>query len=101
MKSRLCALSEVPEQGTRKVDFFGREALVFQHHGAPRVVLNYCLHLGGPMELKGDQFVCAWHGASFSCSTGSCMGGPAPKASRLMFLPTRVENGELFYVYGE
>lgn len=100
MKSKLIALSEIPAQGTRKIDFFGREVLVYKEAGRPRAVLNYCTHLGGPLEMKDGGFVCGWHGAEFSCS-GQCTKGPAASDSRLMFVPTRVEDGALFYAYGE
>ena len=100
MKAKLAALSDIPADGTRKIDFFGREALVYLDRGAPRAVLNYCTHLGGPLEKKGDSFVCSWHGAEFSCS-GACAKGPAARGSNLMFVPTRVEGGDLYYVYGE
>lgn len=100
MKSKLIALSEIPAHGTRKIDFFGREVLVYSEKGAPRAVLNYCTHLGGPLDMKGARFVCGWHGAEFSCS-GACAKGPAALESTLMFVPTRVEGGDLYYVYGE
>ena len=101
MKTRLLALDEIPAEGSRKIDFFGREALVYLHEGEPRAVMNSCMHLGGPLELKGDVFVCGWHGARFSCADGACSHGPAARGSKLMFLPTRVEQGALYYVYGE
>lgn len=101
MKAKLCALEEIPDQGTSKVDFFGREVLVFKDNGQPRAVLNYCLHLGGPMELNEGHFVCQWHGAEFECRTGACVKGPSAKESKLMFLPVRIESGQLMYVYGE
>ncbi|HSC46722.1 MAG TPA: Rieske 2Fe-2S domain-containing protein [Gammaproteobacteria bacterium] len=101
MKARLLALDEIPAAGALKLDFFGREALAYLHEGKPRVVLNHCQHLGGPLELKGDRFVCGWHGAEFSCANGLCQQGPAARDSKLIFLPTRIEDGALFYVYGE
>ncbi len=100
MKAPICAVADVPAEGAKKVDFFGREALVFSRGGTPRAVMNVCMHLGGPLELRGDRFVCGWHGAEFGCD-GVCTKGPAPTGSRLMFLPTRVEEGMLVYVYGE
>lgn len=100
MKSKLIAVSEIPAQGTRKIDFFGREVLVYKEGDAPRAVLNYCTHLGGPLEMKDGGFTCGWHGAQFSCA-GQCTKGPAAPESRLMFVPTRVEGGDLFYVSGE
>lgn len=101
MKAHLIAMKDIPDQGTQKIDFFGREALAYKVDGVPRVALNYCQHLGGPLELKDGKFTCNWHGAEFSCRTGLCEKGPATKGSKLIFLPTQIENGDLYYIYGE
>ena len=101
MKAPLIPLDQIPVEGARKIDFFGREALVYFFEGQPRAVMNACMHLGGPLELKDGQFVCGWHGARFACADGACLRGPAEPESKLMFLPTRVEEGSLVYVYGE
>ena len=100
MKHPLCALEDVPEQGSKVLPFFGREVHVYRDHGAPRAVINMCLHLGGPLDFKDGKFVCPWHGAEFATS-GGCLKGPAPAQSRLMVLPTRIEEGNLVYVWGE
>jgi len=101
MKAPLCRVDEIPADGAKAVDFFGREVLVLQVDGAPRAIANVCMHLGGPLQREGDKFVCAWHGAEFSCSDGRRLKGPARAEARLMTLPTRVEDGVLLYVYGE
>jgi nitrite reductase/ring-hydroxylating ferredoxin subunit len=100
MKHALTTLAEIPSAGTRKIDFFGREALVYLEDGKPRALANVCPHLGGPLEQQGERFVCAWHGAEFDCR-GARLKGPARAESRLMFLPTRVEGDTLYYVWGE
>lgn len=101
MKALLSSLADIPSSGTRVVDFFGREVHVFRDGDRARAVLNYCLHLGGPLERKGERFVCGWHGAQFDARTGCRCEGPAAKETRLMFLPTREEGDALYYVYGE
>ena len=35
MQRELCKLADVPAQGAKTVDFFGRAALVHLHHGRP------------------------------------------------------------------
>jgi nitrite reductase/ring-hydroxylating ferredoxin subunit len=100
MKHQICSVDEIPQEGSKVLPFFGREVHVYREKGQPRAALNVCLHLGGPLDFKEGKFVCAWHGAEFATS-GGCVKGPAAKESRLMFLPTRVENGGLFYVWGE
>lgn len=101
MKHELAKLSAIPETGSLIVPFFGREVHLYRVAGAPRAVANTCLHLGGPLECRDGRFVCPWHGASFDMATGDRIDPPAPKGSRLMTLPTRVEGDALFYVWGE
>ena len=101
MKVPLCPVTDIPDEGTKTVDFFGRDVLVLKVDGTPKAIMNVCMHLGGPLACAGDRLVCQWHGAKFSCSDGRRLKGPARAGTRLMFLPTRVENDVLQYVYGE
>jgi nitrite reductase/ring-hydroxylating ferredoxin subunit len=52
------------------------------------------------MKLEGDRMVCEWHAAEFACRTGERLSGPARPGSRLIVLPTSVEDGTLQYEYG-
>lgn len=101
MKVPLCQVDEIPEAGTKTVDFFGREALILRVNGTPKAIMSTCLHLGGPLHQEGNKLVCAWHGAEFALDDGRRLKGPARADARLMVLPTRVEDGVLTYVYGE
>ncbi|HEV2235628.1 MAG TPA: Rieske 2Fe-2S domain-containing protein [Ktedonobacterales bacterium] len=101
MKVALCQVDEIPEDGAKAVAFFGREVLALKAEGRPRAVVNVCMHLGGPLERRGEKLVCAWHGAEWACGTGRHLAGPGRPDARLLTLPTRVENGVLTYVYGE
>lgn len=101
MKASICPVADVPAEGTRPVSFFGRDYLVYRAGGEPRAVFNACVHLGGPLERRGDHFVCPWHGATFDAATGRCAHGPQGTQAGLLVLPTRVEDGMLTYVYGE
>jgi nitrite reductase/ring-hydroxylating ferredoxin subunit len=101
VKVPLIAVEAIPAEGSASVDFFGREVLVYQVDGVPRAVMNVCMHLGGPLQREGDCLSCAWHGASFNAGDGRRVRGPARAEARLMFLPTRIEGGQLLYVYGE
>ena len=101
MKAPLCRVEEIPEDGAKTVDFFGREALVLKVDGRPKAFANVCQHLGGPLHREGERLVCAWHGAEFACDDGRRLQGPARQDARLMTIPTRIEDGVLTYVYGE
>lgn len=78
MKLSLCSVAEIPPDSAIKVDFFGREALVYLVDGRPRAVANICMHLGGPLAQQGERFVCAWHGATFQ---GDLKGGTMERTS--------------------
>jgi nitrite reductase/ring-hydroxylating ferredoxin subunit len=101
MQAPLCKLADIPASGTATIDFFGREALVYMTGGGPRAVINICTHLGGPLELKDEQLVCAWHGARFDAASGAAESGPDGTCRRALLLPTRVEDGVLNYIWGE
>lgn len=101
MKVPLCKMEEIEAGETKTVDFLGREVLVFEVDGKPKAILNYCMHLGGPMKRENGKLVCEWHGAEFECDTGRRLKGPARPDARLIVLPTRAEDGTLKYDYGE
>lgn len=101
MKVTLCRINEIPSEGAKAVDFFGREALVFIEDGRPKAMLNICAHLGGPLRLEDTRLVCEWHGAEFDRRGGTCLKGPARPDSRLITLPTRVVGDVLAYEYGD
>ena len=103
MRVPLIAESEVPEGGAARADFFGRSVLAVRHGGVVRAYVDVCPHLGGPLELAADgrSFKCQWHGACFDARTGRTTCGPARPDARLIRLPTRVEDGQVTYVYGE
>ena len=101
MRHELIKLKDIPASGSKIVPFFGRELHVYLNDGKPKAVANVCLHFGGPLECKDGAFVCPWHGASYDMESGLATQGPARKDARLMFLSTRVENGDVNYVWGE
>ena len=101
MKHPLIKAGEIPDEGTRIIDFFGREVHVYKVDGKPVAVANACLHFGGPLDCVDGKLVCQWHGAEFSMTDGKRLKGPAPAQSRLMLLSTVVEDDMLTYVWGE
>lgn len=101
MKHPLCREADIPAEGTLLVPFFGREVHVWRAKGRIRAAANTCLHLGGPLKCNDGALTCRWHGARFSLEDGQRIDGPAPAGARLMFLPIRIEDGEVRYVWGE
>jgi nitrite reductase/ring-hydroxylating ferredoxin subunit len=101
MKVKLADAAQVREGAVTEVDFFDRPAILFRQEGRLTGYLNVCTHLGGPLQLEGDRLRCQWHGACFAARTGRAARGPARPETRLIRLPIRVEDGQVFYVYGE
>ena len=101
MEQPLLAVTEIPDEGSVTIDFFGREVLVYRVDGQPKASANVCSHLGGPLERCDGEFVCAWHGATFDAATGDRLAGPGRPGSRMMHLPTKVIGGVLTYVWSD
>lgn len=97
MKVALCRVEEIPEEEAKTVAFLDREVLAYKIEGEPRAILNICTHLGGPLKREVDRLVCQLHCSEFDSHTGQCLRGPAHPQSRLLTLPTFVENGMLIY----
>ena len=97
----LCKVSDIPDSGSKLVDFFGRSVHVYKRNGRPVAVANTCMHFGGPLECHDGEFVCQWHGARFSMEDGRRQHGPAPSNSRLMFLSTRIDGDDFNYVWAD
>ena len=96
----LTPINEVPEEGSKLVDFFGRQLHVVRGaDGAPAAYMNVCLHFGGTLVCKDGEFRCEWHGATFDARDGVRTGGLAAEGSRLMMLPTVVRDGMVVYVF--
>lgn len=97
----LCKLDEIPDEGTKLVDFFGRTVHVYKVNDKPVAVANVCMHFGGPLDCKDGKFVCAWHNAEFAMEDGGRLAAPAPANAKLMFLSTRLDGEDFNYIWGE
>jgi nitrite reductase/ring-hydroxylating ferredoxin subunit len=102
MKHPLSKIADIPDQGSKLVDFFGRTVHVYKRDGKPTAVANTCMHFGGPLDYDTEtcKFVCQWHQAEFEAD-GQRLKGPAPAGSKLMLISTRIEDDTLYYVWGE
>lgn len=96
----LTPIDEIPETGSKLVDFFGRTIHVVRGDaGVPAAFMNVCMHFGGTLICADGQFQCEWHGATFDARTGARTGGVAPAGSRLIRMPTEVRDGVVTYVF--
>lgn len=101
MQVPLCLVDEIPADGVLPLSFLGRSLLAVKVDGTPRAMLTIRLAPGGPLTGYPGRAVAEWHRAKCANQTGTRRGGPARSAARLITLPTRVEDGILFYVFGE
>src|SRR2546422_6801088 len=99
MQVPLAAVEEIPQEGVKKVDFFGREVLLTRSDGQPKAIMNVCMHLGGPLEQDGDKLVCAWHQAEWDMHNGRRPARPPRPAHPRTDLPAPVHGRGAPFVY--
>lgn len=58
---------------------------------------NSCTHMGGLVELKGEEFCCRQHHATFDLQTGQATGGQAPSGSFLTKVETVLKDDGIVY----
>ena len=104
---RLCALADVPEDGTNgflvETDKGRFGAMVIRQGDAVHVYVNSCPHIGAPLDFKQGHFLnrekthilCTTHGALFRIEDGYCVSGPCAGAS-LTPLTAETRSGEIF-----
>lgn len=106
MGRRLCALSDLPDPGSRGFTVETAEGtlelFVVRRAGLLRAYVNSCPHTGATLEWLPDAFLdatgeliqCGLHGALFLIDTGECVHGPC-LGRFLTPLPVGVERGEV------
>ena len=102
---RLCALDEIPDQGSKGfLPVEGDDQVFAVRRGANVVVyLNSCPHNRRPLEFMrdrflapaGDRIICHAHGAHFDIQTGHCFHGQCA-GQALVPVPVLVEDGAVW-----
>lgn len=100
--SFLCHLDEIPEPGSRSLDYRGISLFGVRHGGGFYVYRNRCPHLGLELNWQEHQFFdrdgmllqCATHGALFVIESGECVAGPC-LGERLQAIPVELRDGEV------
>ena len=80
----LCAVSDIPDGGTRGFVLPQAELFAVRSGDNVSVYLNRCPHLGIPLQWQEDDFLdnekalirCSTHGALFEKHSGLCISGP-------------------------
>ena len=102
-KLRLCALTDIPEGGSKGFKVAERKLFAVKQSGRIYLYSNDCPHLGIPLEWVEDQFFdnsgsmiqCANHGALFVIKTGKCVAGPC-SGQRLTPIDYTIDADDIF-----
>jgi len=109
-KIYLCQKNELEEYQTRGFTVeIGEDSLDFfllKQDGEVRAFLNFCPHLGIPLNWQPDEFMslegthiqCSTHGALFQLEDGYCVAGPCRGESLTELKLNIVEDGKVYLV---
>jgi nitrite reductase/ring-hydroxylating ferredoxin subunit len=112
-KIYLCQSNELDEYQTREFAIeLGEDSLNFfllKQDGEIRAFLNFCPHLGIPLNWQPDEFLsmegthiqCATHGALFQLEDGYCFSGPCRGESLTPLNLDITEDKEIYLVSNE
>lgn len=93
---RICAESELPQEGeVAEFTIQGRALCVAHIGGAVAVLDGTCPHEGGPLGegiVEDGRVVCPWHAYAFDLHTGASEQDPELKAE---VLEATLANGEV------
>ena len=102
---RLCALVDIPDGGSRRIELagLGRGYMALRRGASVFVYVNRCPHIGAPLDFRPGQFLnlekthilCALHWALFNIEDGLCVAGPCA-GDRLQAVATEVRDGVLY-----
>jgi nitrite reductase/ring-hydroxylating ferredoxin subunit len=90
MAVRLCAIGDIPPDGTLGFGDGGTDSVFAVRRGeAVYVYRNRCPHAGAPLNWMPHRFldrsrnhiICSAHGALFDIDSGVCVAGPCPGQS--------------------
>ena len=102
----LCSLDELPQGGSLRADFscdsHAQGIALIRKGDTVYAYINRCPHQDLPLDWlrgqfldqRGQQIVCAMHGATFRIEDGRCVAGPC-KGQRLQALNARLQGGQV------
>ncbi|HLS97706.1 MAG: Rieske (2Fe-2S) protein [Porticoccaceae bacterium] len=105
MALRLCALADVPDNGSLGFgDGSTDSVFAVRRGGEVHVYRNRCPHAGAPLNWMPHRFldrtrehiICSAHGALFDIASGACVAGPCPGQSLTPVAFEVRDDGELW-----
>ena len=107
----LCNKNELKEYQTRGFnieleDYKTLDCFLLKQDGEVRAYLNFCPHLGIPLNWQPDQFMslegthiqCSTHGALFQLEDGYCFSGPCRGESLTPLNIKVLASGEVYLI---
>ncbi len=76
---KVAELAQIPEEGSKVIDFMRKEIALFRHAGKVYALDNLCPHRQAPLstgEIADGAVLCPWHKARFDLATGKGLPGP-------------------------
>ena len=99
---RVCALEEIPEQGTFGVEINGTAMVIVKSDGEVYALDEFCTHEEVSLvdgEIYDHTVECWLHGSCFDLRSGKPTGPPATKP--LATYQIRVEDGDVYVAVPE
>jgi 3-phenylpropionate/trans-cinnamate dioxygenase ferredoxin component len=99
---RVCALDEIPEQGTFGVEINGTPMVIAKSDGEVYALDEFCTHEEVSLvdgEIYDHTVECWLHGSCFDLRSGKPTGPPATKP--LATYQIRVEDGDVYVAFPE
>jgi 3-phenylpropionate/trans-cinnamate dioxygenase ferredoxin component len=99
---RVCALEEIPEQGTFGVEVNGTPMVIVKSDGEVYALDEFCTHEEVSLvdgEIYDHTVECWLHGSCFDLRSGKPTGPPATKP--LATYQIRVEDGDVYVAVPE
>ncbi|WP_083340373.1 nitrite reductase small subunit NirD [Chromobacterium vaccinii] len=95
--TRICALDDIPRQGSRVLAWEDGDIALFRtHDDQVFALLDRCPHKGGPLSqgmVHGRAVACPLHGWNIDLASGEAL---APDAGCARRFPAREENGAVW-----
>jgi len=99
---RVCALEEIPEQGTFGVEINGTAMVIVKSDGEVYALDEFCTHEEVSLvdgEIYDHTVECWLHGSCFDLRSGKPTGPPATKP--LTTYQIRIEDGDVYVAVPE
>jgi len=100
--ARVCAIDEIPEQGTFGVEVNGTPMVIIKSDGEVYALDEFCTHEEVSLvdgEIYDHTVECWLHGSCFDLRSGKPTGPPATKP--LATYQIRVEDGDVYVAVPE